>query len=233
MKLWWPIRANWCTADSPEMIALSSIVTWPASCTTFDRITLFPIWQSCAMCTYDISRQFLPTVVLNEWAVPRLIVAYSRITVPSPISTVRPSCELEGLRGATHGPDPIPTLTPGPASAFARGSPAGPVHASSPTAHPLGPTIAYAPIPPPCSARARYSASGEITLGRGGLDRRRGHGLGPPPPLRPRRPPRRRLCLTPLILQTVPLSCTTSSSKRSWSPGLTGRRNFTLSSDMK
>jgi len=30
----------------------------------------------------------LPTVVLNDCAVPRLIVEYSRIVVPSPISTV-------------------------------------------------------------------------------------------------------------------------------------------------
>src|SRR5687767_12600171 len=38
---------------------------------------------------------------------------------------------------------------------------------------------------------------------------------------------------TPRILHTLPRSWTISSSKRIWSPGLTGRRNFTLSSDMK
>src|SRR5688500_10415494 len=38
---------------------------------------------------------------------------------------------------------------------------------------------------------------------------------------------------TPFILQIRPRICTTSSSNRSWSPGLTGRRHFTLSSDMK
>src|SRR5205823_11428012 len=38
---------------------------------------------------------------------------------------------------------------------------------------------------------------------------------------------------TPRILQTVPRSCVISSSKRIWSPGFTGRRNFTLSRDMK
>jgi hypothetical protein len=38
---------------------------------------------------------------------------------------------------------------------------------------------------------------------------------------------------TPRILHTLPRSWITSTSKRSWSPGFTGRRNFTLSSDMK
>src|ERR1700722_10971536 len=38
---------------------------------------------------------------------------------------------------------------------------------------------------------------------------------------------------TPRILHTRPRICVISTSKRSWSPGRTGRRNFTLSSDMK
>ena len=37
----------------------------------------------------------------------------------------------------------------------------------------------------------------------------------------------------PFILHVLPRNCTMSSSKRIWSPGTTGRRNFTLSSDMK
>src|SRR5205823_6072609 len=38
---------------------------------------------------------------------------------------------------------------------------------------------------------------------------------------------------TPFILHVLPRNCSISSSKRIWSPGTTGRRNFTLSSDMK
>src|SRR5439155_16361983 len=38
---------------------------------------------------------------------------------------------------------------------------------------------------------------------------------------------------TPFILHVLPRNWTISSSKRIWSPGTTGRRNFTLSSDMK
>ena len=38
---------------------------------------------------------------------------------------------------------------------------------------------------------------------------------------------------TPRILHTRPRICVISMSNRIWSPGLTGRRNFTLSSDMK
>ena len=38
---------------------------------------------------------------------------------------------------------------------------------------------------------------------------------------------------TPCILHIGPRICTTSSSKRSWSPGRTGFLHFTLSSDVK
>src|SRR3989449_5758717 len=38
---------------------------------------------------------------------------------------------------------------------------------------------------------------------------------------------------TPFILQVFPRNDSISSSKRIWSPGTTGRRNFTWSSDMK
>ena len=61
------------------MIAFSSIVTCPASCVPFEMITPSPTWQSCARCTYDMMKQFFPTVVLNDCVVPRLIVVYSRI----------------------------------------------------------------------------------------------------------------------------------------------------------
>ena len=38
---------------------------------------------------------------------------------------------------------------------------------------------------------------------------------------------------TPFILHVLPRNCSISSSNRIWSPGTTGRRNLTLSSDMK
>src|SRR5205085_2278741 len=37
----------------------------------------------------------------------------------------------------------------------------------------------------------------------------------------------------PFMRQMRPRTCITSSSNRSWSPGFTGLRHFTLSSDMK
>src|ERR687886_2267455 len=82
-----PMRANWWTAVRPETIALSSTVTWPASCTPLTRMTPSPTWQSCAMCTYDMMKLFRPIDVLYDCAVPRLMVANSRTTVPSPTST--------------------------------------------------------------------------------------------------------------------------------------------------
>ena len=38
---------------------------------------------------------------------------------------------------------------------------------------------------------------------------------------------------TPYILHIMPRTCSISSSNRSWSPGFTGRRHFTLLSDVK
>src|SRR5207253_1764079 len=37
MKLYLPISANWCTADTPDRIAFSSTVTWPASWVAFEN----------------------------------------------------------------------------------------------------------------------------------------------------------------------------------------------------
>src|SRR6185369_13895799 len=66
-----------------------------------DRMTLLPTWQSWARCTYDISRQLRPTLVLNDCAVPRLTVVYSPANfrycggppriVPMPTCTFWPS----------------------------------------------------------------------------------------------------------------------------------------------
>ena len=69
------------------MIARSSTVTCPAIWTAFAMITSLPITQSCAMWTYVIRKQRAPIVVLPVAVLPRLIVEYSRMIVPLPIST--------------------------------------------------------------------------------------------------------------------------------------------------
>jgi hypothetical protein len=43
--------------------------------------------QSCATCTYAMSMELLPILVVMEYSVPLLTVTYSRITTLSPIST--------------------------------------------------------------------------------------------------------------------------------------------------
>ena len=50
-------------------------------------LTSLPITQSCAMCTYVMMKQRCPIVVLPVAELPRLIVQYSRMIVPLPIST--------------------------------------------------------------------------------------------------------------------------------------------------
>src|ERR1035437_10520504 len=106
-----PIFTNGCAALKPLMMAFSPTVTWPASCTPFTRITPSPTWQSCARCTYDMMKQFCPIVVLYDCVVPRLIVAYSRMIVPSPTSTI--VCSPLNLRSCGSPPrmEPDPTLT--------------------------------------------------------------------------------------------------------------------------
>src|SRR5882762_4633993 len=69
------------------MIARSSTVTCPAICTPFAMMTSLPMTQSCAICTYVMRKQRAPTVVLPVAVLPRLIVQYSRMIVPLPIST--------------------------------------------------------------------------------------------------------------------------------------------------
>jgi len=81
------MRTNWWMGTSPLTMARSSMVTWPAIWTAFAMMTSLPMTQSCATCTYDIRKQRCPTAVLPVAVVPRLIVQYSRMTVPSPIST--------------------------------------------------------------------------------------------------------------------------------------------------
>ena len=69
------------------MMARSCTATCPAICTEFAMITSFPTTQSCAMCTYVMIKQRSPIVVLPVAVLPRLIVQYSRMIVPVPIST--------------------------------------------------------------------------------------------------------------------------------------------------
>ena len=69
------------------MMARSSTVTCPAIWTEFAMMTSLPMTQSCAMCTYVMRKQRDPTVVFPVAVLPRLIVQYSRMIVPLPIST--------------------------------------------------------------------------------------------------------------------------------------------------
>src|SRR2546428_2220693 len=144
-------------------------------------MTLSPMWQSCAKCTYDIKRQLRPTVVLKDCDVPRFIMVYSRIIVPSPISTVVSS--PANLRSCGGPPRivPIPTWTFWPSVTFLSRVALGAMR------QPLGtmqfsPMMAYAPT----STSDATSASGEMIADgwiRGGVI-----GLAPSPPCRlPRR----------------------------------------------
>src|SRR5688572_33439938 len=89
---------------------------------------LFPIRQSCATCTYAISKQFLPITVLNLSVVPRLMVTYSRITVLSPmcVSVFSPenlrSCDMEETDAPGYTFTFLPKREPSQIMAF------GPIH---------------------------------------------------------------------------------------------------------
>jgi hypothetical protein len=102
-----------------------------------------------------------PTVVLYDWVVPRLIVVYSRIVVPSPISTV--VCSPLYLRSWGSPPKtvPTPTFTPHPSMTLRSRMARGAITHPSPTLQP-SPTMAYAPIstPSPISADESMSAVG-------------------------------------------------------------------------
>ena len=83
-----PMCTNWCTSVVAPKIAQSPTVTWPASWQALAKMVWLPIWQSCAKCTYAMIQLSLPTrVTPASSAVPRLMVTYSRMTLPSPIST--------------------------------------------------------------------------------------------------------------------------------------------------
>ena len=69
------------------MMARSYTVTCPAICTELAMITSLPMTQSWAMWTYVMRKQRAPIVVLPVAVLPRLIVQYSRMIVPLPIST--------------------------------------------------------------------------------------------------------------------------------------------------
>src|SRR5688572_13991675 len=159
MKLYFPISTNWCTADTPEMMARSSTVTCPASCVAFEMMTPSPTWQSCARCTYDMMKQFRPMVVFIDSDVPRLIVEYSRITLPSPTSTVVSSPLNLRSCGSPPSTEPTPTRTFRARRTLRSSTACGAIVQPSPTTQP-SPTIAYAPTltPDPSSASGAMMA---------------------------------------------------------------------------
>lgn len=113
------------------------------------------MWQSWARWTYDMMKQLLPTVVRNDWVVPRLIVVYSRIVVPSPISTV--VCSPRNFRswGSPPSTVPVPTFTLAARITLRSSVARGAITQPSPIVHP-SPMIANGPI----STSAPIVASG-------------------------------------------------------------------------
>src|SRR5918993_3909047 len=124
-------------------------------------ITPSPTWQSCARWTYDMRKHPFPTVVLNDCDVPRLIVEYSRMRVPSPISTHVSSPLNFRSCGSPPSTVPMPTVTfVASLTFFSRTDLASSVH-PSPTTQP-SPTITYGPTVTlsPSSARGETMAVG-------------------------------------------------------------------------
>src|SRR6185437_1952876 len=162
----------------------------------FARTTPSPTWQSCARCTYDNTKLFGPTLVLNDCEVPRLMVLYSRTTVLSPISTVvRSPLNLRSCGSLPRTvPTPIftfrPSITKRSRVARADITQPSPITQSSPT-------IANGPIstPSPSSADDDTIAVGWILAvidpapSRPSLPQRRA----------PRQPSQRRASCTPRL----------------------------------
>jgi len=81
-------RQNWWMPENAPMLASSPTSTWPAIDAAFAKTTRSPTRQSCATCAAAMNSPALPTrVTPPPGAVPRLIVTYSRIWFPSPMTT--------------------------------------------------------------------------------------------------------------------------------------------------
>ena len=84
-----PTRANWITAAPPPMMAKSPTVTWPASMTLLEKMTLLPTLQSWPTCELARNAQRSPTTVfMPPPSVPGLIVTPSRIRQSLPTASV-------------------------------------------------------------------------------------------------------------------------------------------------
>src|SRR5690606_28191734 len=138
---WQPIRTNWWIAVTPPTIAQSSITTCPPMLTAFASTTWSPMTQSCAMCTYAISRQSSPTSVRPRAAVPRFSVAYSRITVRSPITRSETSPAYFRSCGSVPSTAPWWIRQPMPMIVFRSTRTCDPISVPSPTTT-FGPMIA-------------------------------------------------------------------------------------------
>src|SRR5512143_1283271 len=177
-------------------------------------ITPSPTWQSCARCTYDMMKQFCPTVVLNDCVVPRLIVLYSRIVVPSPIST-RVGSPLY-LRSC--------------------GSPPRTERDVSLERHARGDLAAVADDTVLADdgegADLDVVADLRAPVDEGGGVNGPAHFSRTTAPISASATTCPSTFATPAILHIMPRTWSSSSSKRIWSPGFTGRRHFTLFSDV-
>ena len=170
-------------------------------------------------------KQRSPTTVRKLAPVPRLIVVYSRMMVPAPISTQVSSpwnlrsCgsppEDRTVADPDVGAQPDVLLQPG----------AGPDAAAVSHRHPRADHGPGTDLDPDAQLGAGVDD-------RGGMDRP-GHRSTTRAIISASATTLPSTKATPFIRQVRPRFCSISSSQRSWSPGSTGRRNFTLSRDMK
>ena len=178
------MRTNWWIGTSPLTMARSSIVTWPAIWMPLARMTSFPITQSWAMCTYVMMKQRWPIAVRPVAEVPRLMVQYSRMMVPSPISTQVSSPLYLRSCGSLPMTVPYPIFTPDPTRVFRSITTCAAMPVRSPTVT-CGPTIAYGPT---VTSAPRWAVGSTIAV-RWIIGRSRWPPFRPPPrPARRRRP---------------------------------------------
>src|SRR5581483_1287027 len=84
-----PTRENWMTAAPPPRMAKSPTLTWPASITLLERMTLLPTLQSCPTWLLARKAQRSPmTVAMPPPSVPGFMVTPSRMMQSLPTASV-------------------------------------------------------------------------------------------------------------------------------------------------
>ncbi len=217
-----PTRQNWWTPEKPPRVAKSWTSTWPERAAAFAKIVWLPTRQSWATCTWAMSRLSEPIrVTPPPPAVPRWTVVPSRNTLRSPISTrvASPrnlrSCGTRPieLKGKKRFPSPTrvsPSITTCDSTTVRR-----PRRTLSPITQ-KGPTRTPGSRTAPAATRASGSTSGGGSVA---TCRRRRASAARDSPTR----------TSPWKRTSSPRRWTSCTSRRSWSPGTTGRRNFVSS----